>query len=524
MMKKRNLKRRILALVTCTLVLIGTLMLPIGAESTTETTATETPAYTSPVDWSAYPSSNLLPYPYHNFGSNDTFVNNGITYTLEDDGIIILKGQTESENSIAFISLDKIYLEPGIYTLSGSSNPNIYLIGIVNDETQNKTYNVTNTFESKTHCQIDVYIYVEKNTTSVNTTVMPMLNKGDVAKPYQPHLSYYFQQAFDDGYLNGYDDGYDIGQEDGYDIGYEFGHFDGFFNGYNDGYESGQKNGYENGYTEGEEKGYKDGYDNAISEMEEKNKSIFDNATFQYEIKHSKCIFDKITFTPNRLYSSVTFNNLISKIDYQLSNVDPYWDDIDYVNIIISWEKEKTFDYQTLQLYISGDFDVQNGTLTTTDGKSYNLNAAQGTSSNNTRKFEPETTSTSPMIVKSITIRVGRPADLLSAFTLYAPDESYNNGYTNGYKTGYNEAEQGVTHTIYNEGYKEGFAKGKAEGVEIAKTGDWRNLITAVVDVPATVFQNLFNFEILGLDMRVAFGSLMALCVIAIILKFTLLR
>ena len=464
-MKRRNLKRRILALATCTLVLIGALMLPIGAEVTPPTP----PTFDSSTIYD-YPGANLLPYPYSTFASSPTDTVNGITYEMRDYGLVVAGG-----TSTAY-SYKYLYVGPfpaGTYTVSGGDSivrlvADVYVDGRFSHTAMNSSFVVPE------NGSLSVYVAVNANKT-VDTVVYPMVSLGSTPYPYQPYLPYYFQQAFDDGYLNGYD----IGQ--------------------------------------------KDGYDNAISKMEEKSKSIFDKATFEYEIKSSEYKFDKATFTPNKLHSSVWFNNLTTQIENQLSNVDPYWDYVDYVNIIISWEEEKTFDYQMLQLYIAGDFDVGYGKITTIDGKSYNLNADQGTSSTK-RKFVPETESTSQMLVKSITIRVGRPSDLLSEFTLYAPDESYNNGYTDGYKTGYNEAEQGVTHTTYNKGYKDGFSKGKEEGIKLSETGNWRELITSVVDVPSTIFMNLFNFEILGMDMRVAFGSLMALCVIAIILKFTLLR
>ena len=221
MMKKRNLKSRILALTTCTLVLIGALMLPIGAESAT-VPADEVPSYTSPVDWSAYPGSNLIPYPYYDFKNTNTHTSYGVTYTLEEYGIVISSGQINDENetSSVFLSLYDLYLEPGTYTLSGSSDQtNVQLIGWVTDETQDKQYTVKGTFTLTVRCQIDIYIAVVPGTPAVNATIMPMLNKGDVACPYQPYLPYYFQQAFNSGYTNGYASG----ETDGYNKGYEEG-------------------------------------------------------------------------------------------------------------------------------------------------------------------------------------------------------------------------------------------------------------------------------------------------------------
>ena len=45
----------------------------------------------------------------------------------------------------------------------------------------------------------------------------------------------------------------------------------------------------------------------------------------------------------------------------------------------------------------------------------------------------------------------------------------------------------------------------------------------AVTEAPINTFQSLFNFDVLGLDMRAAFGSVLAVCVVLIIIKKVIL-
>lgn len=93
-----------------------------------------------------------------------------------------------------------------------------------------------------------------------------------------------------------------------------------------------------------------------------------------------------------------------------------------------------------------------------------------------------------------------------------AKNEAYLKGYedcthSNGSADGY---------TI---GFSDGKTTGYQEGLETAEKGTWENLIGAVVEAPVNAFQGLFNFEIMGLNMQAAFGSMLAICVLLIIVK-----
>lgn len=99
----------------------------------------------------------------------------------------------------------------------------------------------------------------------------------------------------------------------------------------------------------------------------------------------------------------------------------------------------------------------------------------------------------------------------------------YTAGYGQGYIDGENAEYGKVKQESYSQGYDVGYVAGKKDGLKVSESGDWTSLISAVVEAPVNYFQSLFHFEILGLDMRVAFGSILALCVLLIIVKKVIL-
>ena len=102
-------------------------------------------------------------------------------------------------------------------------------------------------------------------------------------------------------------------------------------------------------------------------------------------------------------------------------------------------------------------------------------------------------------------------------------DKTYNLGFhytccaskNQAYLKGYEEANT----ERYNAGFNAGKKTGYQEGLETAEKGTWENLMTSVVQAPVNAFQGLFNFEILGMDMKAAIGSVLAICVLLIIVK-----
>ena len=290
--------------------------------------------------------------------------------------------------------------------------------------------------------------------------------------------------------------------------------------------------GYESGFTDGYDEGYDVGYTDGVNSLDNLTYGVFSTAQFTAILTGSDpssgaSYTHSIEFAPNFMYSGVFFSGLYDLIDTYLGstfgdNVTG-WEYVDRVEIQMTWSDANVFDYQILPLFISGDMDVNYGQIYTTSGNSYAVNAVAGTSGNR-RELVVDTTSVDPILVNKTVIRVGRPADLLTAFTLYSPDESYNEGYTEGYGIGYHEGHDVGWQVGSVDGYDIGFAAGKTEGLEISKNGDWRNLMLAVVEAPVNTFQSLFNFEILGLDMRKAMGAILAVCVFLIIIKVVMFK
>lgn len=105
-------------------------------------------------------------------------------------------------------------------------------------------------------------------------------------------------------------------------------------------------------------------------------------------------------------------------------------------------------------------------------------------------------------------------------------DVYYNNGYNEGFKGGKTEGYS----TGKTEGYSNGFAEGKKngydigynEGVNAGQDYSFSALFGAVFDVPIQAFKGLFNFEIFGVNMTSFVSSLLALCVIVVIVKICL--
>lgn len=86
-------------------------------------------------------------------------------------------------------------------------------------------------------------------------------------------------------------------------------------------------------------------------------------------------------------------------------------------------------------------------------------------------------------------------------FLYWIYDSGFDLGENKGYSTGFT---QGNT-----SGYTTGYTEGLTKGLQDADLGSFLNLATAVVDAPIRAFLGLVDFEILGMNMRVFFLSLL---------------
>ena len=90
-------------------------------------------------------------------------------------------------------------------------------------------------------------------------------------------------------------------------------------------------------------------------------------------------------------------------------------------------------------------------------------------------------------------------------------EEGKTEGYNQGKSEGYNEGKiEGHT-----EGYNEGYAKGLAD----ANNYTFFSLIGAIIDAPIQYFQSLFDFTILGVNIKGLLLALFTLCVILVIVR-----
>lgn len=95
-------------------------------------------------------------------------------------------------------------------------------------------------------------------------------------------------------------------------------------------------------------------------------------------------------------------------------------------------------------------------------------------------------------------------------------NSSYSNGYNDGVNVGY---EQGKDYG-YNNGYSEGYNNGFNEGVSIDQTAfTIFNGILNISMVPVNFFLSIFNFEILGINLKSLVSALLTLSLIIVIIR-----
>lgn len=106
---------------------------------------------------------------------------NGVTFINNGDGSITVKGTATAQTSTNFVTVN---LEPGQYRISGGK-AEIKIIARVQDgETIN--YYSNNKFEVTISSNINIYMQIDSGKT-VNSTVWPMLNVGDMALSWEPY-------------------------------------------------------------------------------------------------------------------------------------------------------------------------------------------------------------------------------------------------------------------------------------------------------------------------------------------------
>ncbi len=381
-----------------------------------------------------------------------------------------------------------------------------------------------------------------------------------------------YQEGYDAGELAGYDRGYLAGYEAGaagsgsgegdggsYNDGFLAGYASGRELGYAEGYAAGKQDGYSQGFNAGKQEGYDEGYaaGSGLTIGQTFNpmalwKSV--TVTVRYAVETSEGHFKHgISWTvfnnpiDINYYSLITdegFLNTAGVVEYLLEDVAPSYDGMDwdeprYVEdmfTIIEFSEDLTTDLYTYSYsYAFESTDrvpVENvasyGSSVSFTSPAGNYFYTQPHSIERYGAYSYQFSVARSEATRSITVRVSG--------ALAWVDQGLNNGilfkvntsentliYNTGYDDGYNSAGEEKYNNGLADGYKNGFIAGKSEALQISKNGDWRDLIVAVVEVPINSIQSLFSFEILGLDMRAAFGAILSLCVLLYIIKKVLM-
>jgi hypothetical protein len=113
-------------------------------------------------------------------------------------------------------------------------------------------------------------------------------------------------------------------------------------------------------------------------------------------------------------------------------------------------------------------------------------------------------------------------------FTSTSYDEGYNAGYSSGQNDGYNSGYNSGFSEGQDQGYTTGFEAGKGAGynsgytagIAAGSNNNFMSLIVAVVDAPIKAFSSLFNFDILGFNMKTFVLSILTAALIVAIMRF----
>lgn len=495
---KKCLKKRILPVLAAFVIVITATVLPIGAAT---------------LDWSAFGVSNKLPYPYRYLTtSGEVYSVDGITYTLRDYGYVYMSG-TASGRALMYLAIG-LSLPAGDYSFSLGDSSVPFGIDITRDGVYVESVGAH--FSIADGYAVNIYVYAFSGT-SYSVQFAPMLNVGSDAYPYQPYIPYWMEQEYQAGLqVNGSEESYQAGYDKGYDKGYEDGYGDGFDNGEN-----------VNVLVQSP----MDTWTRAEVTVGFINSSISANEQFRtipFSREDSENI-SRFNFLVNGQFSVKEVINFVLDGTELVGNgyilcssctLTVYFEEQSFLPVLYTfvgkYPSSTTDDisiFRGATVLGSKNVSLLGGGDTGTDLLSY------------AAAFSDVSVGADKIVFSSVGGTSMDSSHVLEdeGFTLGIVANPNQDAYLQGLRTGStmgfgNAFDEGRNEGLV-EGYERGFYDGKAEGLQISETGDWRSLITAVAEAPINTFQSLFNFEILGLDMRAAFGSILALCVLLIIVK-----
>ena len=133
---------------------------------------------------------NLIPFPY----TESTKTQNGVTFTVNDDGTINVNGTASASGSFSFYNSSELRVN-GTYTLSGitggdSTGSSLYYYQLYVDGTS-KIFNPNGSrTEQLSGTVTKIVLFYKMGATFNNLTLKPMLNKGTTALPYTPYVEH----------------------------------------------------------------------------------------------------------------------------------------------------------------------------------------------------------------------------------------------------------------------------------------------------------------------------------------------
>lgn len=488
---KKFLKTRFLPLLGVLVLLISAVIVPVSAaEYAVDNTIV---AYDPILD--NYPTSNMLPFPYRFRGTTTT---NGLTITSNADTSITFDGiPTQTLYNV----VSRIYLPAGDYVLTGVPLGTTNEIWTTVRTPQGNFYKgssgdrITFTVQSDTDL-IEILISVNSGYVVDVQTFYPMLSKGTTPYPWSLYLPYQFSQKYDEGH------------------------------------QLGESTGYENGYQKGQED-----LANAATDGLENVFQVKPSLTVE---AYQGILLDTYSNVPYTLIDGkISFSSIY---DYLLSNalkpLSRYWS----VNLCFEWEINTSVP-EDLRLYptisssvLSVSSEIMPTGLRIIDSVSspqVQYDYATAVLSDGVYHFDTSANEGAKFNQLSLTFAFPSDQDIsiLQSASIWSssvvPSEVFQNGYVKGFYDGENQSFQEVKEEAYQEGekvgFRDGYLTGKKEGLELAEQGDWRQLMIAVAEAPINTFTSLFNFEILGMNMRLAFGSILAVCVLLIVIKKVIL-
>lgn len=315
---------------------------------------------------------------------------------------------------------------------------------------------------------------------------------------------------------------------------------------YQEGYQSGFTDGYDEGFGVGSSDGYQQGFDAAMNEFSDvlqnsSVKNIFELCTLTLSFKYT---VDGLSSSYSLYHVPFDFSNGTASFTSSYNYVINYMTElVGSFDASLLSDLEARFNWSTRTVtgtsFIFSEPIYTNLPSATYPGlimaPEWPQDAAEdgGTmlwikTDGTSNYFYSDLVSTKEVLF--FTIRAYSGSFSLISFAslrLWTDLTAASPGYAYGYTQGFMAGQESISGTSiqdsydsgYGVGYNVGFSAGKKEGLQISETGDWRSLMLSVVETPVNTFQSLFNFEILGLDMRAAFGSILAICVLLIIVK-----